>query len=85
MSNSHLWFSMLPYSAFYRFLQKSGIVSKNEKIVGFHAYQSFAKGEVQPELAHKIGVRLAEEMWGDRFQVVVTTHLNTNHFYLLLY
>ena len=52
--------------------------AKNEKIVGFHAYQSFAKGEVQPELAHKIGVRLAEEMWGDRFQVVVTTHLNTN-------
>ena len=33
MSNSHLWFSMLPYSAFYRFLRKSGIVSKNEKIV----------------------------------------------------
>jgi len=34
MSNSHLWFSMLPYSAFYRFLQKSGICAKNEKIVG---------------------------------------------------
>lgn len=51
---------------------------KNEIIVGFHAYQSFAKGEVDAELAHKIGVKLAEEMWGDRFQVVVTTHLNTN-------
>src|SRR5699024_1028848 len=37
-----------------------------------------------PEIAHEIGVRLAEEMWGDRFQVVVSTHLNTdnihNHF-----
>ena len=25
------------------------------------------------------GIKLAEELWGDRFQVVVTTHLNTNH------
>lgn len=45
---------------------------------GFHAFQSFAKGEVTPELAHKIGVELANELWGDRFEVVVTTHLNTN-------
>ena len=47
-------------------------------IIGFHAFQSFAKGEVTPELAHKIGVELANELWGDRFEVVVTTHLNTN-------
>jgi uncharacterized protein YifN (PemK superfamily) len=52
---------------------------KEDKILAFHAYQSFAEGEVSPELAHKIGVELANEMWGDRFQVVVTTHLNTNH------
>ena len=41
-------------------------------IIGFHAFQSFAKGEVTPELAHKIGVELANELWGDRFEVVVT-------------
>ena len=46
---------------------------------GFHAIQSFAEGEVTPEQAHEIGVKLAEELWGDRFEVVVTTHLNTNH------
>lgn len=46
---------------------------------GFHALQSFCEGEVTPEQAHKIGVQLAEELWGDRFQVVVTTHLNTKH------
>lgn len=34
MNNSHLWFSKLPYSALYRFLQKSGIVAKSENIVG---------------------------------------------------
>ena len=53
--------------------------SKNNKIVAFHGYQSFAEGEVTPEIAHEIGVKLAEEMWGDRFEVVVSTHLNTNH------
>ena len=49
--------------------------------LGFHAFQSFKKGEVTPELAHSIGVKLAEEMWGDRFEVVVSTHLNTEHYH----
>ena len=48
-------------------------------IVAFHAYQSFKPGEVDPETAHKIGVALARELWGDRFEVVVATHLNTEH------
>jgi len=59
------------------------------KITGiqcFHGVQSFVKGEVTPEQAHEIGIKLAEELWGDRFQVVVSTHLNTdnlhNHFVL---
>lgn len=50
-------------------------------ILGFHAFQSFAEREVTPEQCHAIGVRLAEEMWGDRFEVVVSTHLNTNHYH----
>ena len=53
--------------------------NKTNGILGFHAFQSFAKGEVTPEKAHAIGVKLAEEMWGDRFEVVVSTHINTNH------
>ena len=53
--------------------------NKTKGILGFHAFQSFAEGEVTPEIAHEIGVRLAEEIWGDRFEVVVSTHLNTNH------
>ncbi len=46
---------------------------------GYHAFQSFAEGEVTPEQAHEIGVKLAEELWGDRFEVVVSTHINTKH------
>lgn len=57
-----------------------------KKIVCFHGYQSFVEGEVTPELAHQIGVELAEKLWGNRFEVVVSTHLNTdnihNHFVL---
>ena len=55
------------------------LYGKENGILAFHAEQSFAKGEVSPEVAHEIGVRLANEIWGDRFQVVVTTHLNTEH------
>ena len=51
--------------------------------IAYHAYQSFKTGEVLPELAHKIGVELAKEMWSE-YQVVVATHFNTgtyhNHF-----
>ena len=52
---------------------------KTDGILAFHGEQSFKEAEVTPELAHEIGVKLAEEMWGDRFQVIVTTHLNTKH------
>ena len=59
---------------------------KTDGIQCFHAVQSFVKGEIIPEQAHEIGMKLAEELWGDKFQVVVTTHLNTdnlhNHFVL---
>lgn len=52
--------------------------------VAYHGYQSFQTGEVTPEEAHKIGVEIARRMWGDDYEIVVTTHLNTdnlhNHF-----
>ena len=57
-----------------RFQQKEGILA-------FHAIQSFKETNLNPELVHNIGLQLANEMWGDRFQVVVATHLNTNHFH----
>ena len=50
---------------------------KEGGIVCFHGYQSFAPGEVTPEVAHAIGIELAKRLWGDRFEVLVTTHLNT--------
>lgn len=59
--------------------QTKRLFNKTKGILGFHGYQSFKEGEITPELAHEIGVKLANEMWGDRFEVVVSTHLNTKH------
>ena len=53
--------------------------NKTGGIVCGHCMQSFDGYEVTPEEAHEIGVQMAKELWGDRFQVVVATHLNTNN------
>ena len=60
---------------------------KEDGTVAYHGYQSFAPGEATPEIAHRIGVELAQRLWGDRYQVVVATHLDKdnhlhNHFVL---
>ena len=52
---------------------------KMDGILAFHGYQSFAPGEATPETAHAIGVKMAQELWGNRFEVVVSTHLDKNH------
>ncbi len=53
---------------------------KEEGVIAYHGYQSFAPGECTPELAHELGVKLARQLWGDRYQVLVATHLDReNH------
>ncbi|MGF7018860.1 hypothetical protein M2145_002643 [Lachnospiraceae bacterium PF1-21] len=52
---------------------------KDEGVMAYHGYQSFAPGEVTPELAHQIGVELANELWGEKYQVIVATHLDKEH------
>ena len=52
---------------------------KQGGIQAFHGYQAFAPGEATPETAHTIGVKLAKELWGNRFEVVVSTHLDKQH------
>lgn len=47
--------------------------------VAYHGYQSFQSGEVTPEEAHRIGIETARRMWGNDYEIVVTTHLNTAH------
>lgn len=49
------------------------------KVVGYHGIQSFVAGEVTAEQAFEIGKATARKMWGDRYQVLVTVHLNTDN------
>ena len=54
------------------------------KVVAYHGYQSFKADELTPEQCHAIGIETAKRMWGRDYQILVTTHLNTdnlhNHF-----
>ena len=52
---------------------------KTGGVQGYHLVQSFAEGEITPELAHQIGVELADQLLNGRYQAIVTTHLNTSH------
>ena len=58
---------------------------KEDGVIAYHGYQSFAPGEADPKTAHEIGIRLAKELWDEKYQVVVATHLDKdnhlhNHF-----
>ena len=66
-------------SAFEDMCQIKKIWHKEKGVQGFHLVQSFAPGEISPELAHQIGVELADQLLAGRYQAVVTTHLNTGH------
>lgn len=53
---------------------------KEDGVVAYHGYQSFAPEECTPELAHELGLKLACQLWGERYQVLVATHLDKeNH------
>ena len=47
--------------------------------IAWHGYQSFKPDEVTPEQCHEIGLKLAREMWGDKYQIIVVTHLDRGH------
>ncbi|CAM3465465.1 relaxase/mobilization nuclease domain-containing protein [Marinicrinis lubricantis] len=68
-----------PLTAYEQMQRTKRQFQKTDGIVAFHGYQSFAPGEATPEIAHAIGVRLAQELWGERFEVVVATHLDKGH------
>ena len=72
-----------PDTAADQFLETKLYWDKTGGRLAYHGYQSFleGEGEITAEKAHEIGVKLARELWGDRFEVVVATHLNTGHYH----
>ena len=47
--------------------------------LGRHLIQAFQPGEVTPEQAHEIGMELAKEILGGKYEFVLTTHIDKNH------
>lgn len=72
-----------PETALEEFMEVKQRWHKEGGRLAYHGYQAFLEGpgEINAEEAHEIGVELAKELWGDRFQVVVATHLNTGHYH----
>lgn len=67
-----------PNKACQQYIDVKTQFGKTDGIQAYHGYMSFKDTDnVTPELAHQIGMEFARRVWGDRFQIVVTTHLNT--------
>lgn len=47
--------------------------------LGRHLIQAFEPGEVSPEEAHEIGMQLAAEILGGKYEFVLTTHIDKGH------
>ena len=47
--------------------------------LGHHLIQAFKTGEMTPEKAHEIGMQLAKEILGSKYEFVLTTHIDKNH------
>ena len=47
--------------------------------LGRHLVQAFQPGEVTPEQAHEIGMELAKEILGGKYEFVLTTHIDKDH------
>ena len=52
---------------------------KTGGVLGYHLVHSYAPGEVTPEQAHEIGVEFARQLLQDRYEAVVSTHLDHAH------
>lgn len=68
-----------PTTARDQFISVKKAYDKEDGILAYHGYLSFKEQNMSPELVQKVGMEFANEVWGKRFQVVVTTHLNTKH------
>ena len=71
-------------NAFHLMSETKKEYNKTDGILGFHIIQSFAPGEGTPQMIHNLGLEFAKRAFGERFEVVVATHLNTgclhNHY-----
>ena len=66
----------LPETAYSQMMLTKKAFHKEDGRLGYHIIQSFNGNEVSPEKCNQIGVELAQQLWGDKYQVLVCTHIN---------
>lgn len=62
----------------YNAIQQFSLQAKGTNL-GRHLIQAFSPGEVTPEQAHEIGMKLADEVLGGKYEFVLTTHIDKGH------
>ena len=61
-----------------RWQETKVLFGKTEGIQAFHIIQSFAPGEITPELAHELGIRFIQEHLSE-YEAVLGTHVDKGH------
>lgn len=66
----------LPQTAYSQMMLTKKTFHKEDGRLGYHIIQSFNGNEISPDKCNKIGIELAKQLWGDKYQVIVCTHTN---------
>lgn len=69
----------LPEQAHQEMMQTKERWDKKNGVQGYHIIHSFAPGEVTPEQAQELGLEFARRLLGERFEAVVSTHVDHEH------
>jgi len=72
-------FACSPETARHDFDYALSRTKQSDKNQAYHLIQSFAKGEVSHEEAHRIGIELADKLLGGKYSYVVATHTDKGH------
>lgn len=69
-------YACTPETADIEFEWTRGHSSDSGSHIARHIIQSFAEGETTPEQAHEIGMKLAEQALGGKYEFVLATHID---------
>lgn len=66
----------MPQTSYSQMMLTKKAFHKEGGRLGYHIIQSFNGNEISPDKCNKIGIELANQLWGDKYQVIVCTHTN---------
>lgn len=69
----------LPENAYTEMMLVKKNFHKEDGRLGYHFIQSFKGKEVSAEECNDIGMELANSLWGDKYQVLVCTHIDKDN------